>query len=173
MSTTKWAIDAAHSNIGFKVKHLLISTVSGHFGTFSGEAETEGDDFSSANVRFTAEVASVKTNDDQRDGHLKTEQFFDAEKFPQISFNGKLDGTKLTGALSIHGETKEVTLNVEFNGVATDPYGNEKAGFEITGTINRNDFGLTFNVPVASGGVVIGEDVKLWVDIQLLKQKAA
>ena len=170
MAPTKWAIDPTHSEIQFKVKHLMITTVTGSFGEFSGEATTEDDDFESASVSFTAQIASITTNNEQRDGHLKSADFFDAETHPMLSFVGKeLKNGKLTGELSMHGITKEVTLNADFLGIAKDPWGNTKAGFELEGKIKRSDFGLTWNAPTEAGGVLVSDDVRLLANVQLVK----
>lgn len=176
MSTTKWVIDPSHSNIGFKVKHLMISTVSGEFGSYSGTLTTEGDSFEGASVEFSADVNSINTGNEQRDGHLKSPDFFDAENHPAISFksNGfskKADNEfEMTGDLSIRGISKPVKLAVEFAGIVQDPYGNTKAGFSINGKINRKDFGLAWSAVTEAGSVVVGEEVRLVMEVQLLKQ---
>ena len=175
-ATTKWAIDPSHSEIGFKVKHLMINTVSGKFEKFEGSVETNGDDFSTARINFTADIASVNTNSEQRDGHLKGPDFFDGEKNPKLIFSGaKLEAVSgdkylLTGDLTIRGIAKPVKLDVEFGGIAKDPWGNTKAGFTITGKLNRNDWGLVFNAPLETGGVLLSEEVKLNIEVQLAKQ---
>ena len=175
-TASKWAIDAAHSEIGFKVKHLMITNVAGKFDKFEGGVESTSDDFVGAKVNFTAETASVNTGQPQRDGHLQSPDFFDTAKFPQLKFAStnfeKVSGEKyvLTGDLTIRDVTKPVKLDVEFSGVAKDPYGNTKAGFNATGKINRTDFGLTFNSPLEGGGVVLSEEVKLNIEVQLIKQ---
>ena len=175
MATTKWALDPTHSEIHFKVKHLMITTVTGSFNTFTAAAETTSDDFTDASISFSAETASVDTGNEQRDGHLKSADFFDAEKFPTLSFvstsykkNG--DDYTLTGDLTIKDVTKSVTLAVEFGGVAKDPWGNTKAGFTLSGKINRKEFGLTWNAATETGGVLVSEDVKLLAEIQLVQQ---
>lgn len=174
MATTNWIIDASHSEIQFKVKHLVITTVTGSFTEFSGAVEA-GDTFENANISFEANTASISTNSDQRDGHLKSGDFFDAEKFPKLSFKStkfskKGDGFELTGDLTIKDVTNTVTLAVEYGGTAKDPWGNTKAGFEVTGKINRKDFGLTWNAPTEAGGVLVSDEVKLIANVQLLKQ---
>jgi len=175
-AASKWAIDAAHSEIGFKVKHLMITNVAGKFDKFTGSVEADGDDFINAKINFTAEAASVNTGQPQRDGHLQSPDFFDVARFPHIKFESnkleKVSGTKyaLTGNLTVRDVTKPVTLDVEFAGIAKDPYNNTKAGFEITGKINRTDFGLNFNAPLETGGVLLGEEIKLQIDAQLIKQ---
>ncbi|MGN6638659.1 MAG: YceI family protein [Mucilaginibacter sp.] len=175
-AATKWSIDPTHSEVQFKVKHLVISTVTGSFQNFEGTVETEGDDFSNAQVNFSLDVTSINTNQEQRDGHLKSADFFDAEKYPHIKFESTSvtkegdDEYKLTGNLTIKDVTKPVTLKVEHGGMATDFYGNTKAGFEIEGKINRKEFGLTWNGVTEAGAIVVGEDVKLHANIQLAKQ---
>lgn len=170
MATTKWVIDPTHTDIQFKVKHLMITTVTGSFGEFSGEATTEGDDFEGASVNFTAQIASITTNNEQRDAHLKSADFFDVEKNPTLTFVGKeLKGGKLTGDITMHGVTKEITLNTDFLGIAIDPWGNIKAGFELEGKIKRSDFGLTWNAPTEAGGVLVSDDVRLLANVQLVK----
>lgn len=174
MATTNWIIDASHSEIQFKVKHLVITTVTGSFTEFSGTVEA-GDTFENANILFEANTASISTNSEQRDGHLKSGDFFDVEKFPKLSFKStkfskKGDGFELTGNLTIKDVTNTVTLAVEYGGTAKDPWGNTKAGFEVTGKINRKDFGLTWNAPTEAGGVLVSDEVKLIANVQLLKQ---
>jgi polyisoprenoid-binding protein YceI len=176
MATTKWAIDPAHSEVQFKIKHLVISTVSGFFKSFEGSAEAEGDDFNNANISFSLDVDSIDTNNEQRDGHLKTGDFFEAETYPKItfkstSFTKKGDDTyDLVGDLTVKGITKQVTVTAEHGGVAADFYGNTKAGFEITGKINRKDFGLTWDGVTEAGSIVLGDEIKLFINIQLTKQ---
>jgi polyisoprenoid-binding protein YceI len=176
MSTTKWALDPTHSEIVFKIKHLMITNVSGSFGKFDINAETEGDDFTKGKINFTADIDSINTGNEQRDGHLKSPDFFDAANHPQISFAATSfekksdDEYALNGNLTIREVTKPVTLAVDFGGIAKDPWGNTKAGFSLTGKINRSDFGLTWNSVVESGGVLVSEDVKLHAEVQLVKQ---
>ena len=174
MATTKWTIDPAHSEIQFKVKHLMITTVTGSFGTFTGGAETEGDDFENARVDFSADVASINTNSTDRDNHLRSADFFDAENHAQLTFEGKLnkksdDEYALTGNLTLKGTTQPVTLKAEFGGIGTDPWGNTKAGFSLSGKINRKDFGLSWNAALETGGVMVSEDVRLLAEVQLVK----
>ena len=175
----KWTIDPAHSEVHFKVKHLVISTVTGAFKQFEGRAEADSDDFTDAKINFSLDVDSIDTNQAQRDGHLKTSDFFDVATYPKVTFVStsftKKNGSdySLKGNLTIKGVTKEVELAVEFGGIAADPYGNVKAGFDITGAINRKEFGLTANMVTEAGSVVIGEEVKLILSVQLAKQVAA
>ncbi|KEO73429.1 YceI family protein [Anditalea andensis] len=170
MSTTKWTIDPTHSEVSFKVKHLVISTVTGNFTTFEGHAETTGDDFKGAKIEFSADINSISTNQADRDTHLKSADFFDAEKYPQIKFtNGTLEGSVLKGDLTIKDVTKPVELEVEFGGIADDPYGNTKAGFELEGKISRKEFGLTWSPVTEAGSVVVGDQIKLLASVQLVK----
>jgi polyisoprenoid-binding protein YceI len=173
---TKWSIDPTHSEVQFKVKHLVISTVSGFFRGFEGSVETDGEDFDSANIEFSIDINSIDTNQSQRDEHLKSPEFFDAATYPHIKFKSTSfkktgdDEYALKGDLTIKDVTKPVSLAVEFGGSAADFYGNTKAGFEITGKINRKEFGLTWDGVTEAGSVVVGEDIKLTINAQLLKQ---
>ncbi|MEL1243163.1 YceI family protein [Flavobacterium sp. DGU11] len=176
MATTKWAIDPTHSEIGFKVKHMMFSNVSGKFDTFTAEATTEDDNFENAQFDFSADASSVNTGNADRDNHLKTADFFGAEDHGKIDFKSTSfkknsdDDYTLTGDLTIKGTTKSVTLAVEFGGIAKDPWGNTKAGFSATGKLNRKDFGLTWNAALETGGVLVSEEVKLVIDVQFVKQ---
>jgi len=175
-TATKWVLDPMHSEVQFKVKHLVISTVTGQFKSFEGQMETTSDDFTGADIDFSLEVASIDTNQEQRDGHLKSPEFFDAEQFPKItfkstSFDKKGDVYELKGNLTIKGITKPVTLAVEHGGSATDFYGNTKAGFELTGKINRKEFGLTWDGITEAGSIVLGEEIKININVQFAKQQ--
>jgi polyisoprenoid-binding protein YceI len=177
MSKVHWIADAAHSEVGFRVKHLMITNVKGRFTDFSVDALTEGEDFSQAEIRFSANLASVDTGNAQRDGHLRSGDFFDVEHHPEMTFQGRQitdyeeDGEfKLHGDLTIRGISRPVTLEVEFMGVAKDPYGNSKAGFNISGKINRKDWDLHWNVPMEAGGLLVSEEVKIQIDLQLMKK---
>ena len=179
MAKTKWLIDPAHSEVQFKVKHLMITTVTGHFRKFNLEVETEDDDFTKASsVVFTADIDSVDTNSVQRDTHLKSPDFFAAEQFPQLKFVGKKlekkgDNYILTGDLTIRDITKTITLDVEFGGIVADPWGQTKAGFTVGGKIKRKDFNLMWDAVTEAGQVVASNDVRLHCEIQLIKQAAA
>jgi polyisoprenoid-binding protein YceI len=179
MSTTKWVLDPAHSEIQFKVKHLLISTVSGDFKKFEASAKTEGDDFTTAKVQFSADIDSISTNNEQRDAHLKNGDFFDAENHPKLSFVSdkmvKVDNEvyELHGQLTMRGVTKDVTLKAEFGGSTTDPWGNTRVGFEISGKIDRTDFGVSFGMISETGGLLLGNDVKLFANTEFVKQQVA
>jgi len=170
-----WTIDPAHSEVQFKVKHLVISTVTGSFDRFSGQLETSSDDFTPATINFEAEVDSINTNNADRDNHLKSADFFDAANHPKISFvSESFEKTgestyKLTGNFTMRGTTKKITLDVEHGGVMTDPYGNTKAGFELQGKVSRKEFGLSWNAVTEAGGVVVADEVKLLLNIQLAK----
>jgi polyisoprenoid-binding protein YceI len=171
-----WKIDPAHSEIQFKVKHLMITTVTGYFRNFDLEVETQTEDFSSASrIEFTAEIDSIDTNNAQRDAHLKSADFFDSENNQQIKFIGKkfnAEGDKgnLTGDLTIRGTTKPITLNVEYGGIVVDPYGQTKAGFTINGKVSRKEFGLTWSAVTEAGQVVVSDEIRLLAEIQLIKQ---
>lgn len=174
MSTTKWTIDPTHSEVSFKVKHLVISTVTGYFKKFEGAAESTSEDFDGASVSFTADIDSIDTNQTDRDNHLKSADFFDAANHPKLSFEGKIAKNggdyKLAGNLTMRGATKEVELDVDFGGVAGDPYGQTKAGFEIEGKVNRKEFGLSWSAVTEAGSVVVSDQVRLILSIQLVKQ---
>ncbi len=170
-SNTTWKIDGSHSEINFKVKHMMISTVTGSFEKFDGKAETSNEDFKNANFSFSAEIDSVNTNNKDRDNHLKSDDFFGAEKNPKLTFTSKsFDGEKMVGDLTIKGVTKEVTLDADYNGSAVDPYGQTKAGFEFEGNINRKDFGLTWSAVTEAGSIVVSDKVKLIASLQFIKQ---
>ena len=176
MATTKWALDASHSEVLFKVKHMMITNVTGKFGTYSADVETEGDDFTTAKIKFTINTASVNSNDDNRDGHLKGADFFDVEKYPDMTFESTAYNAKggedfeLIGDLTIKDVTKQITLSGEFGGIGKDPWGNTKAGFTLNGKIHREDFGLNWNAALEAGGVLVSKDVRISCDIQLAKQ---
>lgn len=171
MSNTTWAIDGMHSEITFKIKHLMISTVSGYFEKFDGAITTEGDSFE--NAKFTAgiDVDSINTKNADRDGHLKSADFFDAEAFPKISFTSTaFDGETLTGDLTIRDVTKSVSLDVDLSEVVVDPYGQTKVGIEASTDINRQDFGLTWSAVTEAGKIMLGDKVKMHIDAQFVKQ---
>lgn len=172
----KWKIDPAHSEIQFKVKHLMITTVTGYFKSFDLEVETENDDFTTASrIEFTADINSIDTNNQQRDTHLKSADFFDAENHGQLRFVGKKyeahgDEAKLHGDLTIRETTKPITLNVEYGGTVVDPYGQTKAGFTVSGKVSRKEFGLLWNAVTEAGQVVVSDEIKINAEIQLIKQ---
>lgn len=171
----KWTIDPTHSEVGFKVKHMMFTNVKGLFNDYSANIRFN-DDLKDADLQFEAQINSIFTNNADRDAHLKGADFFDAEQFPTLQFKStKIEGSgsdyEITGDLTIKGVTKPVTLNAEFSGLMTDPWGNTKVGLNIDGKINRKDFGLTYNAALETGGVLVGEDVKLNAEIQLVEQK--
>lgn len=172
----KWNIDPAHSEILFKVKHLMITTVTGSFKQYDLVVETETDDFTTASkIEFTADINSINTNNEQRDTHLKSADFFNAEEHAQLRFVGKKyeangDDAKLHGDLTIRGTTKTITLNVEFAGIVGDPYGQTKAGFTVNGKVSRKEFGLTWNAVTEAGSVVVSDEIKIHAEVQLVKQ---
>lgn len=176
MSNVQWKIDPAHSEITFKVKHLMITTVTGYFKKFDLEVETASDDFNTASkIEFTSDINSIDTNNDQRDTHLKSADFFHAEEHPTLIFSGRsyeLKGDEgiLHGDLTIRNTTQPVTLTVEFGGIVVDPYGQTKAGFTVTGKISRKEFGLTWDAVTEAGNVVVGDEIKINAEIQLVKQ---
>lgn len=174
MSTYK--IDASHSEITFKVKHLMITNVTGSFQKFDATMESDATDFSDAKISFEADADSINTGSEQRDGHLKGDDFFAADKFPKLSFESTSfkkktdDEYVLTGNLTIRGVTKTVDLAVEYAGTVTDPYSQVKSGFEINGKINRKDFGLVWSATTEAGGIVVSDEVKLHLNVQMIKQ---
>ncbi|MDT0689984.1 YceI family protein [Salegentibacter sp. F188] len=174
MATTKWDIDPTHSEVTFKVKHLMISTVTGKFKVFEGQAETESDDFKDVkNVEFKADVKSIDTNNEQRDEHLRSGDFFATDEHADMVFRaGKFDvnSDKLEGELTIKNTTKPVTLDVEFGGVVVDPYGQTKAGITVSGKISRKEFGLTWDAVTEAGSVVVSDQVRLNAEVQFVKQ---
>lgn len=174
MAATKWGVDTMHSEITFKVKHLMISTVTGKFESFDIAVESENDDFSDAKITFSADISSINTGNEQRDGHLKSGDFFDAEAFPKLSFASTSfvkdgDDYKLVGDITIRDVTQSITLDVEFNGIQKDFYGNTKAGFDLSGKIKRKEFGLSWDAVTEAGGVVVSDEVKITCNIQLVQ----
>ena len=172
----KWKLDPAHSEIQFKVKHLMITTVTGYFKKFDLSLDTDSDDFATAkNIVFTADINSIDTNNEQRDTHLKSADFFDAATNSQLKFVGKKyeasgNDAKLHGDLTIKGTTKPVSLNIEFGGIVVDPYGQTKAGFTVSGKISRKEFGLTWGAVTEAGQIVVGDEIRIHSEIQLIKQ---
>lgn len=176
MSKIKWVADPAHSEVSFKVKHLMITTVTGHFKKFNLEVETDDENFDTASrIEFTADINSIDTNNEQRDTHLKSGDFFDAENHAELKFTGRKyenegDEAKLQGDLSIRGTTRPVSLAVEFAGIVVDAYGQTKAGFTVTGKLSRKEFGLTWNAVTEAGSIVASDEIKINAEIQLIKQ---
>jgi polyisoprenoid-binding protein YceI len=171
---TTWSLDPSHSELIFKVKHLMIANVKGEFRKF--KAEIKGNDFTKAKIHATINANSIFTNDDSRDGHLKSGDFFDVENYPELTFEGKSftkineENYVLTGILTIKGIANEVKLDVEYGGVNTDPWGNEKAGFTLHGRINRKDWGLNWNAALETGGVLVSDEVKISAELQFVKK---
>ncbi len=174
--TTQWGFDASHAKVGFKVSHFGISETEGKFTKFDGTVFSGQPDFSDAEISFTVDANSINTEDPQRDAHLKSADFFNVEKFPSIIFKSKSLETikqnkyKLRGDLTIRGVTKEITLIADYRGTVADPFNNTKAGFNISGEIDRTKFGLVWNGLLATGGMLVGHDVKLEINIELIKK---
>jgi len=174
--TGTWDVDPSHSRVEFQVKHLGIATVRGHFGTFEGTLEVGEDGLSGARAHGHVEVASVNTSEEARDAHLRSADFFDADQYPRIEFVS----TELTaideetfevrGNLTLHGQTREVTLTAEVTGTEQDPWGNERVGLEVSGQLNRGDYGMTFNQALGSGNLLVSDKVKLHIDISAVKK---
>jgi len=180
MATTKWVNDPTHSELNFKIKHLMISNVSGSFQQFRVEVDTENDDFSTAQIRLTAQIASIHTNNEQRDQHLRTSDFFEADTYPQLSFQSTKverlteDTFNVYGDLTMKGVSKPIRLSVEYSGVMKDPWGGGlRAGFSISSKINRSDWGINFGGLLETGGVALSDEVKINSEIELLKQPQA
>ncbi len=175
LEKVSWNLDPTHSEIQFKVKHLVISTVTGQFSSFTATLESAGDGFDGANVSFAAEIDSISTNNEQRDGHLKSPDFFDATTYPHLRFQSTSFEAAGEGKYHVHGpltikdQTHPVTLTVDFGGVVVDPYGQTKVGFEGVGAISRKDFGLTWNATTEAGGMVVSDEVKLIFNVQFVK----
>lgn len=173
---TKWVLDPSHSEISFKVKHLVVTTLTGKFEKFEGSVESANDDFSNANISFSADVHSISTGNADRDGHLKSDDFFNAEAYPKLSFKANSftktgdNEYKLTGDITIRDVTKPIELIAEYGGTAVDPWGNTKAGFEVNGKLKRKDFGLKWDALTEAGGAVVSDEVKLHMNVQLVKQ---
>jgi len=176
MSKQIWNIDGAHSEIGFKVRHMMITNVNGIFNTYTATMAADATDFSDAEISFEADIDSVNTRNEQRDGHLKSPEFFDVEKFPKLNFKSTSftktgDGQyAMKGMFNMHGVEKEISMNVEFTGTVVDPWGQVKAGFEITGALNRSEYGLTWNATSEDGSIVLDEVIKLALNVQMIKQ---
>jgi len=172
---TLWKIDPTHSEVQFKVKHLVISTVTGSFSSYDGKIEAVGDDFENAEATFTADIDSISTNNEDRDQHLKSDDFFNAEEYPQLKFEStnfeKVGESeyKVSGDLTIRDVTKQVELDVVHGGTVEDPYGQTKAGFEVSGIINRKEFGLSWSAVTEAGKVVVGDKIKLQLNVQFIE----
>lgn len=176
VATKTWEIDPSHSEVHFKVKHMMVSTVTGAFDEFGGTATSQGDDFENAEVSFFAKTGSINTKNSDRDNHLKSDDFFNAELHPELTFKSKSlrrksdDEFEMVGDMTIREVTKEITLNVIHEGTAVDPYNQNKAGFEITGKINRKDFNLKWSAVTEAGSIVVSDEVRLVLNIQLVEK---
>lgn len=172
---TKWNIDPTHSEVEFKIRHLVISNVKGHFKKFAANAESDTENFENSRVHFSAEVDSIDTGNEQRDGHLKSADFFDAANHPKIEFASTSmertgdDTFRMKGNLTMRGVTKPIELDVEYGGMTKDPYGNIKAGFAVSGKVNRKDFGLNWSAVTETGGIVVSDDVRIEANVQFVK----
>ncbi len=177
MTAATWNLDATHSGIHFTVRHLVISKVRGSFPGFTADVKLDPANLAASSAKVTIDVATINTGVGDRDNHLKSPDFFDAAKFPTMTFvSGKVEVKNaehftLHGALTMHGVTKDVALEGTFGGVAKDPWGNEKAGFELKGSVNRKDFGLNWNQALETGGVLVSENVELNIELELAKAK--
>ncbi|MCJ7841021.1 YceI family protein [Lederbergia sp. NSJ-179] len=176
MTISKWAVDTAHSSVEFSVRHMMVSKVKGAFNQFSAEVEADANDLTTAKISFEIDVSSIDTNNDDRDKHLRSADFFDVENYPKLTFlSTKVEKKRgnqyaLTGDVSLHGVTKPETFNVTFEGLAKDPMsGAEKAGFSVEGSLKRSEYGLTWNAPLETGGVLVSDEVKITLDIQAAK----
>ena len=175
MATVNWALDAVHSELQFKIRHLMISNVTGSFNKFGGSLSTEDDDLTTAKVHFEADVDSIDTGNEQRDGHLKSPDFFDAANHPKITFAGTKvekvgdEDYKLHGNLTMHGTTHPIVLGVTYGGIAKDLMGNVRSGFSLEGKLNRKDYGLVYNAALETGGVALSEEVKIHANIEFVK----
>ena len=175
-SQTTWTVDKSHSKVGFSVSHLVITDVDGFFKDYEAQISSNGDDFSTANVELKVNTNSIFTDNEKRDDHLRSDDFFNSEKYPQMTFKGKSmkkvgdKKYKLTGDFTIRDVTKQITLDVTYNGMVKDPWGNTKAGFKITGEIDRFDYNLKWDKAIEAGSLVVGKDVELVIDLQLVKK---
>ena len=175
-TTTVWTIDPTHSEIGFKVKHMMFTNVSGKFNVFEARIENEDDNFETSKIYFSADVNSIDSGNNDRDNHLRSGDFFDVEQFPKLTFESTSvqkinDGEyKITGDLTLRDVTKSIVLTADYGGLMKDPWGNTKVGLSLNGKINRKEFGLTWNAALESGGVLVGEDIKLVSEIQFIKE---
>jgi len=174
---TKWNVDNVHSSVKFSVSHLVISDVEGNFKKFTGTVTSDKPDFDGASIEFTVDVNSISTDNDMRDKHLKSPDFFDAAKFSEMTFKStsfkKVSGNKyeLAGNLTIHGVTKAVKYDVTYGGTVNDGMGNTKAGFKVTGTIDRFEYGLKWSKATEAGGLVVGQQVTLNINLEFAKAK--
>ncbi len=171
-----WTIDGSHSDVSFNVSHLVVSEATGKFKKFDGELKAKNDDFTDAEIAFTIDAASINTEDEKRDGHLRSADFFDVAKYPTITFKSKsfkkVDGNKykLVGDLTMHGVTKTVELDAVFKGTAKSPWGQTVGAFKLSGAVDRKDFGLTWNKTLDNGGLLVGEIVNITANIEVIKK---
>jgi len=176
MAKVKWAVDTAHSNVNFAIRHMMVTNVKGAFHEFSAEIDADPTDLTTAEIDFTIQLASIETRNADRDAHLKTADFFDVENYPNLTFKSNKivktgDGEyNVTGDVTLHGVTRSETFKTTFEGSGKDPWGNEKVGFTVEGALKRSDYGLTYNAALETGGVLIADQVKISVDIQAAKQ---
>jgi polyisoprenoid-binding protein YceI len=174
-----WVVDPAHTTVGFRAKHMGLATVRGRFTKFSGTVEGDPDDISSVKARFEVDTASIDTGDEMRDGHMRSPDFFDVENHPKMVFETKSitprggDRYAVVGDLTIKGVTREIELQYEHAGGGTDPYGNRKFGGNLTGTIKRSQWGLTWNVPLDTGGWLVSDDIRIDIDVEVAESKEA
>ena len=173
---TRWVLDAAHSELGFKVRHMMISNIKGEFQKFDADVVTVGNDLTTANIHAEVDPDSIHTNDENRDKHLRSEDFLDVQAHEKILFESSSlqktnsDHYELTGVLTMKGIGKKIKLDVEFGGINNDPWGNEKAGFMISGKINRKDWGLNWNMLLETGGVLVSDEIKIYGELQFIKK---
>lgn len=175
MTNTKWAVDPTHTSVDFSIKHMMIANVKGSFKSFDAVIEADPTDLTTATIQFTIDLSSVDTRNEDRDNHLRSADFFDVENHPSMTFNATKiinngdDEYDVTGEMSIHGITKTETFTVNYEGSGKDPWGNEKVGFTVEGAIKRSDYGLTWNSALETGGVLVGDKVKISLDVQAAK----
>lgn len=175
MTVSKWILDAAHSSVDFSVRHMMIARVKGTFHKFDAEIEANPEDLTSAKIEFTVDLDSIDTRNEDRDNHLRSVDFFDVENHPKMTFkSGEIFKTgdneyEVTGDLTIRGVTRKQSFAVVYEGGGKDPWGNEKAGFSVQGKINRTEFGLVWNTPLETGGVLVGDDVNVTLELELNK----
>ena len=178
MAKINWSLDPAHSELGFRTKHMMITNVKGRFDKYDVNVETEDNDFTTADITVKIDAASVNTGVEQRDGHLRSADFFEAEKYPYLTFHSTRLEKKndenyvLAGDFTIKDVTHEVKLNVEYGGIIKDPWGNTKAGFTLSGKISRKEWGLVWNAALETGGFLVGDDINLNIDLELAKPAA-
>lgn len=177
--TTSWQIDPVHSSITFAVDYMVLTEVTGRFNEFSGTLQQEGEDFTKSSVNLDIKASSINTENEKRDGHLRSPDFFDVQKFPEILFTGKsferdsANNYQITGDLTMHGITRRIALAAKYAGRAKDPWGNIRQGFKGTARIDRTDFGIKYNSALETGGVLIGKDVSIVLNIQFVRQQTA